>query len=163
MAMRDNTPKIQIRVAKAADVDSIAAVLYESFAEYESLYTGEAFAATTPTSAQLNKRLCMGPIWVALLNGKIVGTVSAAPENDALYIRSMAILPEARGNRIGERLLKEIEDYAVFHNCQRLYLTTTPFLERAIRLYEKFGFICRGSDDLFGTPLLRMEKSLAGG
>lgn len=35
--MPENNPKIQIRMAKAADVESLAAVLYESFAEYESL------------------------------------------------------------------------------------------------------------------------------
>jgi N-acetylglutamate synthase-like GNAT family acetyltransferase len=159
--MPEDHPKIQIRMAKAAQVEAIAAVLYEAFAEYESLYTAEAFAATTPTSAQLKNRLSKGATWIALLNEKIVGTVSVVPENEALYIRSMAILPEARGQRIGERLLQEIEDHAVFHNYRKLFLNTTPFLDRAIQLYEKFGFIRRGADDLFGTPLLTLEKSLA--
>ena len=44
-----------------------------------------------------------------------------------------------------------------------MFLSTTPFLESAIRLYEKFGFQ-RTSDgplDLFGTPLFTMQKSLS--
>ncbi|MBA4182910.1 MAG: hypothetical protein H0X49_02725, partial [Acidobacteria bacterium] len=49
---------------------------------------------------------------------------------------------------------------AVACNYQKLSLNTTPFLKRAIRLYKKFGFVRRGAGDLFGTPLLTMEKSL---
>lgn len=72
----------------------------------------------------------------------------------------MAILPEARGHRLGERLLSEIEHYALAQRFRRLTLSTTPFLDRAIRLYEKFGFARYGSDDLFGTPLLTMAKEI---
>ena len=72
----------------------------------------------------------------------------------------MAILPAARGNRIGEKLLEEIENFAIVNNFRRLSLSTTPFLCRAIRLYEKFGFERKGVDDLFGTPLIKMEKEL---
>jgi hypothetical protein len=41
-------------------------------------------------------------------------------------------------------------------------LHTTPFLSRAIRCYERFGFV-RSQDppsNLFGTPLFTMEKQL---
>lgn len=72
----------------------------------------------------------------------------------------MAILPEARGHRLGEHLLSEIEHYALAHGFQKLTLSTTPFLDRAIRLYDKFGFTPYGSDDLFGTPLITMAKEI---
>lgn len=101
-------------------------------------------------------------MWVALRDNKIVGTVSVVPKDGSLYIRGMAILPAARGGRIGELLLKQIESFAVEHSYQRLSLSTTPFLSRAIRLYEKFGFRRNGEGphDLFGTPLVTMEKIL---
>jgi GNAT superfamily N-acetyltransferase len=57
-------------------------------------------------------------------------------------------------------LLSEIERYAIAKSFRRLTLSTTPFLGRAIRLYEKFGFVHSGTDDLFGTPLIKMEKEL---
>jgi GNAT superfamily N-acetyltransferase len=103
-----------------------------------------------------------GPLWVAALADTIVGTVSALSKGDALYIRGMAVLPVARGQKIGELLLMQIESFAFAHGYKRLILSTTPFLTRAIRLYEQFGFR-RSSDgphDLFGTPLFTMTKRL---
>ena len=150
----------KIRLATPEDTEAIATVLAKSFAEYKSSYTTAAYAATVPPVDEIRKRFGEGKIWAAIKNNEIVGTVSVVPKNDSLYIRSMAITPEARGNRIGERLLKEIEDYAVAGNYRKLFLNTTPFLARAIRLYEKFGFVLCGSDNLHGTPLLTMEKSL---
>ena len=44
-----------------------------------AIYTDEAFAATTPTSEQIERRMSEGPVWLALLDGAVVGTISAAP------------------------------------------------------------------------------------
>jgi len=152
-----------IRMALPSEAASIAFVLSESFKEYKSFYTDEAFAATTPTSDQILMRFDEGPVWVAISNDSIVGTVSVVPKGDgALYIRSMAVLPGARGQKVGEMLLKLIEDYASPREFVRLYLSTTPFLTRAIRLYERMGFkrSRKGSHELFGTPLFTMEKTI---
>jgi ribosomal protein S18 acetylase RimI-like enzyme len=152
--------ELEIRTANPDDAAAIAAVLAASFLEYQPLYTLKGYAATTPGEAVIKHRFAEGKTWVALFAGKIVGTVSVVAQPDSLYIRSMAILPEARGQRLGERLLAEIEHYALAQGCRRLTLSTTPFLDRAIRLYEKFGFARCGSDDLFGTPLITMAKEL---
>jgi ribosomal protein S18 acetylase RimI-like enzyme len=41
----------------------------------------------------------------------------------------------------------------------QLTLCTTPFFSKAIRLYEKFGFVFTAErGDLFGIELLHMEK-----
>ena len=163
-ASRSN-PEIQIRVATPGDAPFIASVLYKGFAEYESLYTQEAFAATTPTSEQIQGRMSEGPIWVAVQDSAIIGTVGAAPRGHALYVRGMAVLPEARGHKIGEALLSSLERYAIAHGYERLFLSTTPFLTRAIRLYERQGFrrSSNGPHDLFGTPLFTMVKDLERG
>ena len=156
--------RIEIRIAEPGDAPAIASVLYESFIEYEPLYTAKGFAVTTSSSDEIQNRMNEGPLWVALNGNAIVGTVSAVPKEAALYIRGMGVLPTARGQRIGELLLKQIESFASEHGFVRLFLNTTPFLSRAIRLYETFGFVksnaSEGPHDLFGTPLFTMEKSL---
>jgi len=151
---------MQIRLAEPTDLASIASVLRESFLEFKSSYTDEAFAATTPRSEELRRRMDEGPVWVALQDETVVGTVSAVPDGRALYIRSMAVLPRARGHGIGELLLHHVENFAYEWGFKRLFLSTTPFLTSAIRLYERFGFrrSSGGPKDLFGTPLFTMVK-----
>lgn len=131
--------------------------------QYRALYTQRGFAATTLASEQVLSRSKEGPVWVAVSEGEIVGTSSAVLRTDFLYVRGMAVQPKARGRRVGEFLLAESQRYATLHNCGRLVLSTTPFLERAIRLYERFGFrrTEEGPHDLFGTPLFTMEKVLS--
>lgn len=159
---------IHIRPAAADDCAAIAAVLVAAFAEYAPLYTPEGLAATTPASDTIRNRLDEGSIWVAEREEDAeivgtVGTVAAVVRAQGLYIRSMAVLPSARGQQIGEALFAQVERFAAAQGHTRLFLSTTPFLARAIRLYERLGF--RQSDDgpheLFGTPLFTMVKSLA--
>ena len=154
--------QIQIRLALRSNAPSIATVLHESFLEYKPLYTDGGFAATTPTIEQILDRMAEGPVWVALHRDAIVGTVSVVPKGEELYIRGMAILPASRGRRIGELLLLHIENFASANGHKRLFLSTTPFLARAFRLYERFGFqrCDEGPHDLFGTPLFTMVKIL---
>ena len=155
-------PDIQIRRAGPSDAESIAAVLREAFVEYKAAYTAEAFAATTPSGEHLQSRMDEGPMWVAVRDGVIVGTVSVVPRGESLYIRGMAVLPVARGERLGEALLHQVEEFASAQGFQRLYLSTTPFLARAIQLYERAGFkrSDEGPHELCGTPLFTMEKVL---
>ena len=154
------SPDVRIRLATERDAQSIASLLYESFVEYEALYTPEGFAATAITSEQIVDRMREGPVWVAVHDDAIVGTASVAAKGESLYARGMAVVPTARGQRIGELLLRHIEEFAGDEGFPRLFLSTTPFLDRAIRLYESFGF--RRTDEapheLFGTPLFNMEK-----
>lgn len=101
-------------------------------------------------------------MWVAELGNQIIGTVSIVVHGRSLYIRGMAVTPSARGKQIGKSLLLTIEQFAGSEGCTRMHLSTTPFLDRAIRLYEEFGFrrIVGGPNDLLGTPLFTMEKQI---
>ncbi len=161
--MARDMPRREIRLATPQDIPAVASVLRAAFAEYEPLYTPAGFAATTPTSDQIRARFDEGPVWVALLDGAVVGTVAAVlREEVTLYVRSMAVLPAARGYDIGGALLSEVERFATEHGAKRLLLSTTPFLARAIRLYERNGFrrAEEGPRDLFGTPLFTMTREL---
>lgn len=162
MPAQESRQKCIIRRATAGDASAIARVMHESFVEYEPTYTAGGFAATTPTGDIIEARLAEGPTWVALLDDAIVGTVSAARKGEGLYMRSMAILPSARGHGIGILLLREVERFAQDNGAKYMFLSTTPFLNRAIRLYEHFGFQRNddGPHELFGTPLFTMVKPL---
>ncbi len=153
---------IEIRRAASEDTEAIASLLFEAFAEFEHLYTPEGFAATALPGEEVVDRMTEGPIWIALQGGQVVGTASAVEREDGLYVRGMAVVPSAQGQGIGRRLLEEVESHALEAGVLRMYLSSTPFLSGAIRLYERFGFrrTDQGPRDLLGTPLFTMEKPL---
>jgi ribosomal protein S18 acetylase RimI-like enzyme len=158
-----HNPSLHLRRAHAGDEIAISSVLLEAFRLYLPQYTPAGFAATTPSPSEVLRRMEEGPVWLAMIESDIVGTVSAVLRGErALYIRGMAVLPQARGQRIGNLLFELIEDYATENGCTKLVLSTTPFLDRAIRLYERLGFVRTGEGphDLHGTPLFTMEKAV---
>ncbi|MGH9751683.1 MAG: hypothetical protein ACREA2_02780 [Blastocatellia bacterium] len=69
------TNAMRIRIAIKDDAPAIASTLHRAFLEFEPLYTPEAFAATISSPDQIQLRLSEGPIWVALQDNVMVGTV----------------------------------------------------------------------------------------
>ena len=151
-----------VRGAVTDESPIIARVLYQAFVEFEAQYTPAAFVATTPASDEIQKRWSDGPVWVAAQGDQLVGTISATPKSEGLYIRSMAVLPSSRGHGIGQLLLQAVEQFAIAQGFQRMFLSTTPFLAAAIRLYDQFGFQRSNEEphELFGTSLFTMIKLL---
>jgi ribosomal protein S18 acetylase RimI-like enzyme len=151
-----------IRLAHDRDSESIATLLFEAFQEFQSLYTKEAFSATVISPAQVCSRIKEGPVWVAEYLGKLVGTVSVLPVKGDIYLRGMAVSPAAQGLKIGRALLQQAVYFAGENSFNRLFLKTTPFLDKAIKLYEGFGFVRmeEREEDFWGTPVFLMEKRL---
>src|SRR5437879_5921520 len=107
-----NAPSdIRIRRARSRDAPAIALLLAEAFAEYRSLYTTAGYQATVIANQQVITRIKEGPVWIAMLDGLVAGTVSVVPKGESLYIRGMAVLPSVRGRRIGTMLLTHVEKF----------------------------------------------------
>jgi|SRR5262245_3026545 len=152
------------RRATEDDAAAVASVLHDAFIEFRALYTAGGFDATVVHTPGVLARMREGPMWVAGSGGLIVGTVAAIRQPEGLYIRGMAVVPSARGRGVAGSLLREAERFGRSEGLTRAFLSTTPFLQGAIRLYERAGYsLMTGSGhDLFGTPLVSMEKRLAG-
>jgi ribosomal protein S18 acetylase RimI-like enzyme len=156
-----NMQSIQIRAAAPENADAVASLLKTAFEEFKHLYTPRGFEATTPPPDQIRKRLDEGPVWIAVQDEVIVGTVSGIAMNELFYIRGMGVDPAARKLGVGQALLQHAENYAIQNGFKAIWLSTTPFLAGAIRLYQLSGFYFTGeNDDLFGTPLLKMIKRI---
>ena len=151
---------VKIRRAVPNDASAVAALLYKSFVEYKSLYTEKGFDATTPGIEEIENRINKKSVWLVMDGNTIAGTVSVFSQKDQLWVRSLAVNPDARGKGIGKLLMDHVHEMAFANGCSLIKLTTTPFLLPAIKLYEQFGFEAKGKDDLFGTPLIWMIKSL---
>jgi mycothiol synthase len=150
-----------IALASSEHADAMAAILLDAFREFEPLYTPGGFRATTLTAAEIAARLPEGPAWIATIDGKPVGTVAAVRQGEEVYVRSMAVIPDARGGGVASALLDAVTRFALASGARRMRLSTTLFLLGAIHLYERAGFQrLPGGLDLHGTPLFAMTKHL---
>lgn len=73
----------------------------------------------------------------------ILGTVALMPTDKPLVfeLTKMAVLPNQRGQKIGQQLLQHCIDFSKENNFKSLMLYSATKLENAIYIYRKFGFI----------------------
>ena len=84
-----------------------------------------------------------GHIFFAKLNGAVVGTVALMPtkESQVFELTKMAVSPEHRGYKIGQKLMQHCIDFAKSSRFNALMLYSNTILENAIYIYRKYGFI----------------------
>ena len=84
-----------------------------------------------------------GHIFFALENDLVAGTVALMPteKNHVFELTKMAVLPELRGKKIGQKLLKHCIDFGRSRKLKGLILYSNTKLENAIYLYRKYGFV----------------------
>lgn len=163
MKRKASVREIEIRRAALNEAESISRLIREAFGPFESQYSAEAFAYTTPDADDISGRFDEGPIWVAVEGDLIIGTVSGLPESDRFYIRSMAIKPGYQRLGIGQKLLETLEAFAYDAGYRTLYLYTTFVLPGAKLLYEKKGFYVlreTSPEEWCNMGGLEMEKEL---
>ncbi len=84
-----------------------------------------------------------GEFWVIERAGKIVGTGGYHPISrgqNAVEIRKMYLLPEARGYGLGRLLLSQLEQAAAKRGFEEAWVETATALKEAVSLYEKNGY-----------------------
>ena len=157
-----NWADIDIRLANSEDAPVIEAVLSQSFEEYKTHYTDGAFQAAVPPLNVILRRMEEGPVWVAEENGEVVGTISVRRKGNTLLLRGLAVLPAERGRAVGKQLLIHVARYAFENGCRRMALTASPFLARALREVEQFGFerSPTGPESVHGTPVYSLTKRI---
>ena len=157
-----STADIEIRPAVPADAACIASCLAEAFEPFRSAYTPSAFADTVPNESQIHIRLRQMHVLVAIMAGKIVGTISATSNVGQGHLRGMAVLPESRSAGVAANLLLSIENWLRSQGCNEVTLDTTMPLKAAIKFYEKNGYQRSGTvSDFFGMPLIEYVKRLS--
>ncbi len=83
-----------------------------------------------------------GHIFFALEDGKVLGTVALMKaDNNSFELTKMAVLPNQRGKKIGQKLMQYCIDYASENSFQKLFLYSNTILENAIYIYRKYGFV----------------------
>jgi putative acetyltransferase len=81
----------------------------------------------------------------AVINGWVAGCGAYVNRGDYAEIKRMYVMPEYRGLKIGRRLLQELETKVKNTGLQILRLETGVRQPEELRLYEKAGYLRRGT------------------
>jgi len=102
---------------------------------------------------------------IAKNNEKVIGTLVSITREDFNEIKAVYVLPEYQGNGIGYSLWKE--GVKKFDTKLDTFVNVADYNEKAIRFYERLGFIDTGerfSDERFklksGTMIPEMRMVL---
>ena len=144
------------------DADGILGCLRTAFESYRAQYTPAAYEDTVMNAATARQRIETMKVLVARgEQGTVVGTVGATVRGREGHIRGMAVVPAAQGMGVADQLIESMEGELSAAGCSFVTLDTTVPLVRAIRFYERHGYVRSGTiGDFFGMPLHEFRKYL---
>ena len=90
-----------------------------------------------------------GLFWVALDDGKLVGTAMAGYDGHRGWIYSVAVAPDCQRKGVGTIMLNRVQEILTELGCMKINLQILPGNEKAISFYEANGWaveklICMG-------------------
>jgi ribosomal protein S18 acetylase RimI-like enzyme len=144
---------IQIRPYSSEDAPSVKKCIFQ-LKQIEGDYDPDFFTDTTAVNKLFLKILEKigekGAVFVAETNDEVVGFISLQVENkndplickkvDCVYISDIAVLENYRGVGIGMKLLQAGEKYAQVKKIKYLKLNVCAKNQKAMDLYQRFGF-----------------------
>jgi len=161
MSRSQSQPTFAIRQAASNDGEPIVACLASAFAPYRDKYTPAAFRDTVLDSESVQDRLREMRVFVAVADGRVVGTIACALNGGEGHLRGMGVVPEWQGRGVASALLDAAERDVRERHGIRVTLDTTEPLARAMAFYERHGFIRSGRvSKFFGMPLHEWVKQL---
>jgi len=124
---------MMVRRMNTLDIDGVLAVEQQSF--------------TTPWSREgfvneMNNELSYYLVMVEA--GKIIGYAGMWLIVDEAHVTNVAVLPEYRGKRLGEKLMSALLEHAKNRGAVRMTLEVRASNTVAQGLYNKFGFTSQG-------------------
>ena len=104
-------------------------------------YVASALGAFVTASTGLSGGESAGCLWVAELDGAIVGSIGITRANETeAQLRWFLVDPDKRGGGIGRGLLSTALDYCRRNDFRSVFLWTIAGLDRAHELYRRKGF-----------------------
>jgi predicted N-acetyltransferase YhbS len=155
-----------VRAARPADDDEVRDVIRRAYAEFARVVPEPLYDAYVANLVDLDERRDVAELLVAEADGAVVGTVtfyaSAADEgfnwpDGWSGFRALAVDPARRGFGTGDLLVCACIDRTRALGAPELCLHTASFMEAAVHLYERHGFVRDETFDLKGEDMMNIE------
>lgn len=136
---------IQIRKVQKDDNIRLASIIRQVLEEFKANKPGTVYYdKTTDNLFQLFQKP-RSVYFIAVLNDEIVGGCGIYPTENLpegyCELVKLYLLPEARNYGIAKMLMEKCFDFAKNNGYKKVYLESMPELNKAVTLYEKFGFV----------------------
>ncbi|QBP39893.1 bifunctional helix-turn-helix transcriptional regulator/GNAT family N-acetyltransferase [Paenisporosarcina antarctica] len=132
--------EVSIRSFKPGDIGLVAHLhgkLYDKTYNFGPLF--EYYVMKGLTEFMVNTE--GGDLWVALVNGEIVGSIAITHSSDSVAQLRWFVLDEHyQGLGIGKQLMETALDFCKQQNYQHIFLWTVSILNTARYLYQKYNF-----------------------
>ena len=151
-----------IRQAKPDELDTIAALIVDAYAQYAAHMSPDAWSSFANEIANVRGRMSDAELLVAELDGRIIGSVTVfsgwrGTQEGTAGVRLLAVPPEHRGSGLGRALLEACVDRAREAGKTRLVMTTTQEMGVLRDLTERMGFRREPALDTMPAPGVRYE------
>ena len=125
-----------MRPARAADADALRAIARAAYQPYVERIGRQ----PAPMTADYDRAVETGHVWVARQGGRVVGLLVLAPDADHLLLENVAVLPEAQGLGVGRRLLELAEQQARALGLRQVRLYTNEAMTENLAYYPRRGY-----------------------
>lgn len=158
---------VVIRRARPDDLEAAGEVTIAAYAEFHSPSDG--YRAQLGDAARRDRE---AELWIADLDGEVVGTVTIAPPGSSWQeiagpgegeFRMLAVAPSARRRGVGEALMRLVLDRFRSFGMDAVVLSSLAEMTAAHRIYERAGFVRvpeRDWSPVPGVDLLAFRREL---
>jgi ribosomal protein S18 acetylase RimI-like enzyme len=144
-------------IANSSDFPSILEIQKKAFLSEAEFYQNYNIQPLTQTLDEMVEECNEKVVLKAMIDEKIVGSIRANVHEKDCWVNKLVVLPEFQRQGIGEKLLREIENY--FQDAEKFTLGTGANSESNIRLYQKVGYQIVGRSTFEGgVEAVMMEK-----
>ena len=135
---------ITIRTIQPSDNPFIAKVIRDTLAEFGANHPGTVYYDETTDHLSDLFSVKGSTYFIAEEDGVILGGVGIYPTEglpeDTCELVKMYLVPSARNKGLGGLLINKSLEYAKEAGYKQVYLESMPELQKALSVYEKFGF-----------------------
>ena len=135
---------VVVRPIEPGDNPLLADIIRKTLAEFGANHPGTVYYDPTTDALYELFRTPRSAYFVVEHEGKIAGGGGIYPTDglpaDTCELVKMYLLPEARGKGMGRAMIERCITEAQIQGFGRIYLETMPELNKAVKVYEQFGF-----------------------
>jgi putative acetyltransferase len=150
--------KISLREAESGHIEQMIEILLRSLREYQ-IEIPENYSVSDIES--INTKNNSHRAFVLLRDASVIGFLVLRPiTRDRIELKRMYLTASERGKGLGAYLLKYAIGFAQTNQYKSVRLETTSKFDKAVSLYNKFGFVVLDdAEKAFGHDLV-LEKSI---